>query len=561
MRSNSPRKKPPTVSPLVELTECLNHLSSTVDASRAKYLDALYNPRDGQQQATPSTLRRLFRRTNSTPTKAAATSSSSRSLTPTRHRREPQAVFLELPDSEVLVENMRRIAELVVIGENYVTSQQKKEEAKFRRDQENWKAQRDMLGEDLPADEPPEEVQEDEREHQQEYAQLFDLFFERGVLETLINLLTGSTFQLSETERKELEATEQQEEEKSGDEKSAPGTPQNTKPSMDKVVHLPSFTVATQALQSVSILIQNVSRATSLYVILSNNRINELINLPLDLYSAAERHRQMELGGETQPRTFTSPEFSELTTHFITFLKSLALRMNVNTLQFFLKYPSEAAVPVSPTHFSDKRGFDDEAGPDDELGAEPEVENLRVEFPLYERALEFCEAHQDSFVRTTALNICLNTLRLTTIAEAGELPGAEAPPESFSLGSSPDGVLHDAKALPFRERLAIAQYTCIPSRVERLISPIFTKLAERWNSIDEQIREIDSNKDLSPMGDPGDLAGSRFDKMAKAKEKVRRERLIRAFKDRAADMQDELLLLEDVFKVRASLYVFWLIHH
>jgi len=150
----------------------------------------------------------------------------------------------------------------------------------------------------------------------------------------------------------------------------------------------------------------------------------------------------------------------------------------------------------------------------------------------------------------------MNTLRLATVAEPGELDdGTEParPPESprtprspvAATGLSPDGVLHNAKPLPFRERLAIAQFTCIPSRVERLISPILTKLAERWNSLDEQIRDIDGN--MFEVSD-GDL-GPTISKLARAKEKVRRERLLRTLKDRAADMHDELLLLEDVFKV------------
>jgi uncharacterized protein YdcH (DUF465 family) len=250
---------------------------------------------------------------------------------------------------------------------------------------------------------------------------------------------------------------------------------------------------------------------------------------------------------------FASPEVAELTTHFVTFLKSLALRMNAQTLQFFLKYPLE----TRPPRYSDESSAHD-GEPDDGLVAPA----LQIEFPLYERALEFCAAHQDSFVRLTAMNICLNTLRLTTVSHFEEVhdrqdaspsrrPGSPVAPRSpvESVGSSPDGVLHNAKPLPFRERLAIAQYTCSPSRVERLVSPIFAKLAERWNSIDEQIREIDGN--VSDMSD-STLGGSPSSKLAQAKEKVRRERMVRLLKDRAADMQDELLLLEDVFKVRTS---------
>ena len=119
------------------------------------------------------------------------------------------------------------------------------------------------------------------------------------------------------------------------------------------------------------------------------------------------------------------------------------------------------------------------------------------------------------------------------------------------MRSLPDGTLLSAKALPFRERFAIAPFACIPSRVERLITLVFTKLAERWNALEEQIREIDRNKSIAESG-ALDLRGVRSEKAARAKEKFRRERLLRAFKDRTADLQDELFLLDDVFRVRPS---------
>jgi hypothetical protein len=141
------------------------------------------------------------------------------------------------------------------------------------------------------------------------------------------------------------------------------------------------------------------------------------------------------------------------------------------------------------------------------------------------------------------MNICLNTLRLTTISSEDQ-PGGEG----TCVASSPDGVLHNAKPLPFRERLTIAHYACIPSRVERLISPIFSKLAEQWSALDEQIRSIDSNKHMG-FTESTDDVGVR-NRVAMAKEKVRRERLIRDFKNKFADLQDELILLDDVFKVK-----------
>eukprot|EP00977_Amphora_coffeiformis_P002979 scaffold569_cov165-Amphora_coffeaeformis.AAC.12 len=456
---------------------------------------------------------------------------------------------------EQVVEDLRRIAELVVIGENYVTAQEKKQERKLQRSKQKWKQELDSI--DGVGSTTEESDDEDaEGAAPKECADLFDMFFERNVLETIVHLLSGSAFDLVDhvEHLKHLQVL------KGGND----DDPENLDPETAILdvseqdaqrVLLPPIAVATQAIQSISILIQNVSRATSLYMILSNHHINALIDLSLDRYATAEQKRRVDVGDESRA-IFASPEMSELTTHFVTLLKSLAMRMNAETLQFFLKYPTEGemGVPVSSPHYSPKAS---NSGPA-ETGQETE-EALRVSFPLYQRSLEFCAAHQESFVRITAMNICLNTLRLTTIEpvavetkpttdeeEEGAFGSAAllATPQRLERSvSSPDGVLHTAQPLPFRERLAIARYTCIPSRVERLIAPIFTKLSERWTALDESIREMDENK--GPVGD----ASGQFEKVAKAKEKVRRERIVRAFTDRAADLQDELMLLEDVFKV------------
>jgi len=611
--------------PLQELSSRLQQLETSIRQARTAYVESLRYPDgvvpganregggDGSSSAnkastsTPGSFGRFFRRNRGTPSpqkddpsttaptattpgspskKGASATAPSPSKTNNRlrnntphgnNRGEPEAQFVDIPDSDAFVENLRRVAELVVTGENFVTSLQKREDAAFKRSQDKWKAKRDSLeglaqsgSDDTANDASNNDDDNADVEHQDDYMQLFDLFFERNALEMIINLITGATFKLTDAERQDIEeslnaanASDDAAENASGqpgdgakeEDEGDPGLITPTKSALQRlrletVSVVPPFAIATQALQSVSIMIQNVSRATSLFILLSNNLINDLINLPLDLYVAAERQRQFDSGHEVRPRIFASPEVSELTTHFVTFLKSLALRMNAQTLQFFLRYPAEVV--------NTSRGGDEDAGPPDESVDSRSQKSVQVEFPLYERSLEFCAAHQDSFVRVTAMNICLNTLRLTTISPPEEIPGVdeeEAILQTDSL-ASPDGILHTAKPLPFQERLAIAQHTCTPSRVDRLISPIFTKLAERWNSLDEQIREIDSNRGLGEDAGNRDaaldnLAASRprSEKMAKAKEKVRRERLIRAFKEKAANMQDELLLLEDVFKV------------
>lgn len=441
------------------------------------------------------------------------------------------AQFIDLPDADDCVEDLRRLAELVVIGENFVTTLQKKKDT--LRSKEGWGGD---VFEDLSEREREMEIaEEDDR------LQLFDTFFEREALELIVTLLMGRAFHSTRQDiQPDVDANE------SNDDSIEHDSSLAVPPDPSDEVWLPSLYIATQAIQSISILIQNVSRATSLYVILSNNHVNTLINFPLDLYAEAEQGRQHDaIRDGTLTHMFKSPELAELTTHLVTLLKSLAMRMNAETLQFFLKYPTEHLVdshagPASSSHFEPTIGSVDSVEDDDDnekQGSEG-LPTYRVEFPLYERALEFCAGHHDSFVRVTAMNICLNTLQLTTVS-----PKEDAGEETMDSVKSPDGVLHNSKALPFRERLAIAQHACTPSRVERLVAPIFGKLAERWNSLEEHIREMDTHKNRMGAHD------GRNEKMAQAREKTRRERLLRGFQEKADSLQDELLLLEDVFKV------------
>ena len=175
------------------------------------------------------------------------------------------------------------------------------------------------------------------------------------------------------------------------------------------------------------------------------------------------------------------------------------------------------------------------------------VTTIEVEFPLYARALEYCAAHQDSFVRVTAMNICLNTLRLATV-----VPASESEVNFDENAKSPGGTLNNSQALPLRERLAIAQHVCCPSRVEGLVSPIFTRLAHLWGVIEERIRDIDllcEGKTNAKDGGPR----IKNAKMQKAKEEAKRKRYGYTLRDSIADLQDELLLLEDVFRVSNAL--------
>lgn len=464
-------------------------------------------------------------------------------------RNKPQeAKFISIVEQEELVELLRRIAELVVLGEKAIAAAQVQEEKRLAHRKQHTEG-----GVYVPK--PPEKPKPDAASN----AAMFEHFFERNALSLVVNIATGVAFSAP---------LENKIDEDSTDEDTADKTTRNAE--TDDCTLLPPLPIATQAIQSVSILIQNVSRATSLYFLLSNNHINELIDLPLELYSQAERSTQ-----EVSQRRNGSPEIAELTTHFISFLKSLAMRMNVETLQFFLTYPSESAddghdaVAASNAHFrgepSSRFEEDEMEGPMDEVQAYQKtkpaapvnqpvpIQVAKVEFPLYRRALEFCAAHQDSFVRVTAMNICLNTLRIATVSPAGP-ESLDSKMTERKYGSSPDGVLHNAEPLPLKERLAIAQHVCAPARVASLVSPVFTKLAEMWGLLEEYFRELDSIEEAMSRGGSGTALDDRrrTAKVEKAREETRRRRVVGNFQEAAANVQDELLMLEDVLKVRTS---------
>jgi hypothetical protein len=468
-----------------------------------------------------------------------------------RQEREAKLILMKALEEEELVELLRRIAELVILGEKAVAAAEVREDKMRHRKQNSDGA--------LPK---PEKPKEDTASH----VALFELFFERNALALIVNIATGVAFTAaleSSKQNQDGKDTEKSDANSSGDPPPPPA------PESDCTL-LPPISIATQAIQSVSILIQNVSRATSLYFLLSNNLINELIDLPLELYVIAERNTRDS--DTPTPRRSGSPEIAELTTHFISFLKSLAMRMNVETLQFFLSYPAESpksardskAASSSDVHPPDSSALkDDDHGPMDEVRSYKQksavnqpvtVKAVKVEFPLYRRALEFCAAHQDSFVRVTAMNICLNTLRIATVSSSSSSDASDKGRSDRAHGSSPDGVLHNAQPLPLTERLGIAQHVCTPTRVAGLVSPIFTRLAELWGMLEEYFREMESLKEVARGSGTAleDTMRRRTVKVEKAREETRRRRVVDSFHDAAASIQDELLMLDDVFKVRAG---------
>lgn len=108
--------------------------------------------------------------------------------------------------------------------------------------------------------------------------------------------------------------------------------------------------VKVQLLQTLSMLVQNIRRDTSLYYLFSNNYVNQLISTQLDWSD------------------------EEILGYYISFLKSLALRLNGETIKFFFN-------------------------------------ELAQQFPLYVEAVRFF-AHRDQMVRTTVRTLTLQVYKI-----------------------------------------------------------------------------------------------------------------------------------------------------
>ncbi|OWY95292.1 hypothetical protein PHMEG_00034740 [Phytophthora megakarya] len=116
----------------------------------------------------------------------------------------------------------------------------------------------------------------------------------------------------------------------------------------------PSVQVQVQLLQTMSILVQNIATRTSLYYILSNNHVNRLLECPF------------AVDGDDDVRDW-----------YVTLLKALSLRLNEDTVQFFL---------------------DTQQGED-------------FSFPLYTRALTFGRCNE-TMVKVAVKTLTLNVLKV-----------------------------------------------------------------------------------------------------------------------------------------------------
>lgn len=531
------------------------------------------------------------------------------------------AHFLSIPekDEEEMVELIRRVAELVVLSERMAG--QILEGSSNRR------------GNSLNNQE--EDDEEDQKSNHSEdatqYLALFELFCERNALANIVNIVTGVAFAPEEKQQSKPNSSNSLDRIQSKSNSDAAQTPHI----------LPPLTIATQAVQSVSILVQNVSRATSLYFLLSNNRVNDLIGLPIHLYKRAEMNHSHYLRfarrGSRRPTAYAglplpvsptsqslnvymSNEIGELTTHFVSFLKSLAMRVNPETLQFFLTYTtvpdsghgdeisvsdemqtgiqavhstddeldtmsedlvskimdsesesetlnqtstgssstsvganalnSEATVPGTSIASADHAPSSPKVATNSEVAESAQQQSESqpvVEFPLYSRALEFCSSDQDSFVRVTAMNICMNMIRLATVQHddfdvdgmsIDEHNSLDKPDRTVSLPTiTPSGVLHEAPSLPMCDRIAIANYACDPRRVNDLVSPLCARLTSQFGQVEGTVRNL---QELANASIPKHLQQSRVD---------RKSRLTSTVHDLMASVQDELMMLDDLLRV------------
>jgi len=405
---------------------------------------------------------------------------------------------------------------------------------------------------------------------------VFEYFCEMNVVSIIINIATGAAFHDPEEEMDIMNQNSLEfERNLSTDTNDAVASLETSsfdrclRPGSSdyKPTRLPPTRIAIQAIQSISIVIQNVKMSTSLYLLLSNNKVNDLINLPLDAYAAAEKFHLTEYdkaSAEDSSYYDSTTDISELTNIFVTFLKSLAMKMNRETLQFYLSYPAHQ----------------EDGSLKSESRKEPEIDFSTVQFPLYERALTFCNPDEDPFVRITAMNLCLNTLGLATdgdpLSPDNSAVAGTTLDDSLCKGwkemelsgdtddDRPDRKTNPAQMskLPFRERLAISHYVCEPSRVQALSAGIFTQLASLCGKLEEAIRSMEQIDralsasflaiDESRKYSARDKAPANIEEEKKKIEALQSKRIKvvkRFLGDLVSDFQDELFLLEDILQV------------
>ena len=150
--------------------------------------------------------------------------------------------------------------------------------------------------------------------------------------------------------------------------------------------------VAVQLLQSLSILVQNTRRETSIYYLFSNNYINDMMEL-----------KQFDYGVD-----------EEVLAWYISFLKAISIRLNERTIQFFVSDAAEAGHDSA----GGKRRGDTCSGSAESL--------VPAAFSLYTQVIRYVQ-HQDSMVRAAARVATLNVFQVNDAAVRGGLSDRPQP--------------------------------------------------------------------------------------------------------------------------------------
>ena len=153
--------------------------------------------------------------------------------------------------------------------------------------------------------------------------------------------------------------------------------------------------VKQQLLQTLSLLIQNIEAGPSVYFILSNNHINELIAHSFDL------------------------DNEEILAHYVSLLKAIALRLDKDTVQFFIGETPEPVVA---------------GGPSSSGGA---ATRTVTRFPLYDEAIKLW-ANDEPMVRTAVRTIVLSICRVEDAAVCAFVSRSPMLPRQLSVSLRAD---------------------------------------------------------------------------------------------------------------------------
>jgi len=183
------------------------------------------------------------------------------------------------------------------------------------------------------------------------------------------------------------------------------------------------------------------------------------------------------------------------------------------------------------------------------------------------------------------MNVCMNIIRLATVRDipSDDDDGANDDGDDDDVGvggGGPSGQLHRTPPLPLQDRIAIARYACHPSRVADLVGPLCARLTGQFGAAEGLVRaleELDGREYDVGGDDDGSVADKRggssssstssSKSAALGRKKGRkhppqskqsrsyegtngeRTRLRAALHDLTANVQDELLLLDDLLRV------------